>query len=64
MTRSAWLPIVALAELPDQDFELVIAQGTFTVRFNDPPYVITSLRSISDPDGAELYNVVLNLFMV
>lgn len=61
LNRTEMLSVMALADLTDTTHTLIIAQGTYSVGFLDPPYTITPLRQVSDPDAAELYAVVLNL---
>lgn len=64
LNRTEMLAVMALAALPDTTHTLIIAQGTYSVGFLDPPHTITPIRPVSDPDAAELYAVVLNLMEV
>lgn len=61
LTRAELIAVDALAAMTEQKHTLVIAQGTFTVMFRDPPYTVDGLRQVSDPDNSEPYQVTLNL---
>lgn len=61
LTRQQLLALKALADVPKATYSLSIALGTYTVRFNRPPYTVTPLREIADPDSTEPYHVIVHL---
>lgn len=64
LTRAQVQALTALADVPDAEYTLTLHQGTYTVRFDRPPYEIQSVRPIADPDSAERYAVRVNLMTV
>lgn len=64
MSRAEVLTLQAMASGGLPTYTLVIAQGTFSVVFRKPPFIMKPIRDVSDPDASEMYKVTLNLVTV
>lgn len=64
LTRTQMLSLKALADIANTSYALLIPQGSFTVAFRRPPYVVRPIRQLADPDGADFYQVTVNLWTV
>lgn len=64
LIRAELLALQALADIADTDYPLTIVQGSFTVRFRRPPYEVTPIRRLADPNSTDVYQVTINLLTV
>jgi hypothetical protein len=64
LERSVLLALETLAAAPAASYTLMLSQGTYTVQFRDPPFVVQPIRVLADPATTDRYDVKLNLIKV